>query len=126
MNEGENLLAKGKNKPAMVAFKRAVTELGKALRIKPNSPEIHYALGVSYQRLAKTNQAVKEWEKTLKLQPQHPGALFNMGSIAHKKMHTSEAIYYWCSFLSIAGRNYPSQRQLILKKFRADGLQCPN
>lgn len=60
------------------------------VKAETNSAEAYYYLGVSQDKLGKTNQAKESFAKALELQPQHPATLFALGLIAKREDNQPE------------------------------------
>lgn len=52
-----------------------------ALKIKPNSTEVYYHVGMFYQNSGKTDLAIQTYNELLKMEPKHAYAMYNLGYI---------------------------------------------
>src|SRR5207245_1053825 len=69
----------------------AVAEYREALRLRPNFPEAHFALGNAENDQGKLAEAVEEYRKGLRLRPGDPAAHINLGAALNKQGKPAEA-----------------------------------
>ncbi|MGA1864174.1 MAG: tetratricopeptide repeat protein [bacterium] len=72
LEKGKNLFMEGK-------MKAALEEFNAFARTKPDSPEVHYNLGLTYYELDRYSEAIGEFQKAIRLKPDFAEAHFNMG-----------------------------------------------
>jgi tetratricopeptide (TPR) repeat protein len=56
--------------------------LKKTLALRPDHPEAHYTLGLTYLALGRYDDAVEELQKAIAIDPMHVGAHFNLAKAA--------------------------------------------
>src|SRR5262249_46029218 len=59
----------------------AYAQYFEALRIRPDSPNGHYALGVMYEEEARSAEAMSEYRKALEINPDFVSAHFNLANL---------------------------------------------
>lgn len=55
-------------------YTKAVTHLRRAVKLSPNNPDIHYALGQAYAKRKMSKQAIESFEKALEADPAYENA----------------------------------------------------
>lgn len=60
---------------------RAIATAQEALRLEPELPEAHNAIGVAHLRLGRQELARRSFERTLQLRPGHPQARYSLESL---------------------------------------------
>jgi tetratricopeptide (TPR) repeat protein len=70
----------------------AIDYFYKALRIRPNSPEIYNNLGNALRRLDRIDEAIKSYKKALKLRPNFAEAHYNLAIELGRQGKNDEAI----------------------------------
>jgi Flp pilus assembly protein TadD len=76
--------------------------LNKALKISPNDEELHFLLGVIYDKDGNTKASIEKMKGVLKLNPSHAGALNYIGyTYADKGINLKEAEKFIKKALSI-------------------------
>ena len=63
---------------ALGRFDEAIECLSDALRVNPNLPDAHVALGEIAERAGRRTDAMAHYEKALSLRPHDPGALIGI------------------------------------------------
>ena len=71
---------------------KAIEHFNKALRMRPNSPEVHSNLGNTLRRINRIDEAVMHYEKALKLKPELAEAHYNLAVLLSRQGKTDEAI----------------------------------
>ena len=71
---------------------KAIEHFNKALRMRPNSPEVHSNLGNTLRRINRIDEAVMHYEKALKLKPDLAEAHYNLAVLLSRQGKTDEAI----------------------------------
>ena len=84
----------------------AIVQFKKALRIKPDEPDVYNNLGAALKEMGKISQAIDNWKKALALDPSHPDAHFNMGLVLGQQESHDQAIYHFQKALH-AKPNWP-------------------
>ncbi|MEE9370392.1 MAG: tetratricopeptide repeat protein [Sedimentisphaerales bacterium] len=84
----------------------AVVQFKRALRIKPDEPDVYNNLGAALKEMGKINQAIDNWKKALALDPSHPDAHFNLGLVLGRQESHDQAIYHFQKALQ-AKPNWP-------------------
>jgi len=84
----------------------AVVQFKKALRIKPDEPDVYNNLGAALKEMGKISQATNNWKKALALDPGHPDAHFNLGHTMRQQENYEQAIYHFQKALQ-AKPNWP-------------------
>jgi len=69
------LIFSAKNDPICVSY------FNNAIRVNPEKPEAHYALGYFYQEHGQYEEAMMNYDNMLKVSPQNAAALYNKGYI---------------------------------------------
>ena len=72
-----------------------------ALRIRPDSPNGHYALGVMYDEEARTAEAMAEYRKALAANPDFVSAHFNLANLLGMSGALDEAIAHYRRVLEL-------------------------
>ena len=70
----------------------AIPEYRAALRIKPDSAEAHYNLGVALASQGKMSEAVQEFALARQFNPEHAEAHYNLGALLASQGKTADAI----------------------------------
>lgn len=80
-DEGMKLYIRGTSRLQESNYSEAVSDLTKAIKLRPDIPEAFHNLGYAYERCGETQKAVKAYERALTLKPAYPSALNNLGYI---------------------------------------------
>ncbi|MBW8039918.1 MAG: tetratricopeptide repeat protein [Planctomycetes bacterium] len=75
---------------------KAIDHFYKALRIRPNSPEIYNNLGNAFRRLDRFDDAIECYNNALKLQPGFPQAHYNLAVVLSRQGKSDEAVAEYC------------------------------
>ena len=81
-------------------FSEAETQLGKALIIRPNVPEVINNLGTILAQQGKTVQAIEQFEKAIVLRPNYARARFNLAE-ALENIQVRRAIEEYETYLAL-------------------------
>jgi Flp pilus assembly protein TadD len=75
-------------------FPQAIEKLRKALLLQPSSPDVNFALGISFAQSGQAPQAVKHLRTTLEADPEHAAALSWLASILSStgRLHEAEQV----------------------------------
>jgi tetratricopeptide (TPR) repeat protein len=76
----------------MGQVEKAIDYFYKALRIRPNSPEVHNNLGNALHNLDRTDEAIKHYKKALELRPNFAETHYNLAVALAAQGKTNEAI----------------------------------
>jgi len=79
----------------------SITYLERALKIKPNDPEVHDSLGLALQQKGLTDAAIAHFEEALRIRPNDSVAYFNLGGIRQKKGQLDAALDYYRKALAL-------------------------
>ena len=60
----------------------------------PDEPQLHFELGVEYERLGRNEEAIAAFKKTLELHPQSAETHFNLGCLYEKNRDGRNAIVH--------------------------------
>ncbi|MGA1841086.1 MAG: tetratricopeptide repeat protein [bacterium] len=94
-----NHLEKGKNLFIEGKMKAALEEFNAFAQIEPDSPEVHYNLGLTYYELDKYSEAIGEYQKAIRLKPDLAEAYFNMGVVYDQSGQIKNALQAYNSAL---------------------------
>ena len=78
-DEGTKLYIRGTSKLQEYNYAEAISDLTKAVKLRPDIPEAYHNLGYAFERCGDTKNAVKAYERALNLKPAYPSALNNLG-----------------------------------------------
>jgi Flp pilus assembly protein TadD len=70
----------------------SISNLERALAIKPNDPDVHDSLGLALKQKGQLDAAAAHFEETLKLRPNDSVAFINLGSILEQKGQLDAAV----------------------------------
>jgi len=87
----------------MLESKRAVDArflLERAAKLQPDSPEIHYNLGMAYHNSGNLPRAIEEFQNALKLKPDMADAMLNIASSYQALGQKQEAIGWFKRYLA--------------------------
>jgi tetratricopeptide (TPR) repeat protein len=73
-------------------FDKAIEHFHKALKAKPNSPEVYNNLGNVLHRLNRNVEAIKSYRKSLELRPDFPEAHYNLAIALDREGEIDEAV----------------------------------
>jgi len=73
--------------------------LEKAAALQPESPEIHYNLGMAYHDTGNLPKAIEEFQRALQLKPDMTDAVLNIGSSYQALGQKSEAVGWFQTYL---------------------------
>jgi Flp pilus assembly protein TadD len=76
----------------MGQVEKAIEHFGKALRIRPNSPEVYNNLGNALRKLDRFEDAVMCYQKALEIKAYFPQARYNLAAELSRQGKTDEAI----------------------------------
>jgi Flp pilus assembly protein TadD len=76
----------------MGEVEKAVEHFCNALRIRPDSPEIYYNLGIALRRLDRSDDAIMYYQKALELKAYFPEARYNLAAELTRQGRIDEAI----------------------------------
>ena len=112
-DEGMKLYIRGTSRLQESNYSEAVSDLTKAIKLRPDIPEAFHNLGYAYERCGETQKAVKAYERALTLKPAYPSALNNLGYIlATTETDTLQAIGL-CQRAVQLSPNTPSYRDSL-------------
>lgn len=102
-------------------YDEAITEYIRALRARPNDPDLHYQLAVIYRKKKLFQNAVSELERTLELSPNHFKALLLLGNTYGEDARDHrKAIEYYGRAVELAP-DYPDLRNNLGNAYRFIG-----
>ncbi len=78
-DEGMKLYIRGTSKLQENSYTEAVSDLTKAVKLRPDIPEAFHNLGYAFERCGDIKNAIRAYEKALNLKPAYPSALNNLG-----------------------------------------------
>ena len=78
-DEGMKLYIKGTSRLQENNFTEAVSDLTKAVKLRPDIPEAFHNLGYAFERCGDVKNAIRAYERALTLKPSYPSALNNLG-----------------------------------------------
>jgi Flp pilus assembly protein TadD len=70
----------------------SIPYLERALKIKPNDPDVHDSLGLALKQKGQLDAATAHFEETLKLRPNDSVAFINLGAILEQKGQVDAAV----------------------------------
>lgn len=70
----------------------SISYLERALKIKPNDPDVHDSLGLALRQKGQLDAAAAHFEQTLRLRPNDSVAVINLGSILQQKGQLDAAV----------------------------------
>jgi tetratricopeptide (TPR) repeat protein len=76
-------------------------ELEIAARLNPNYKELHYNLGLAYEKLGRKSEALGEYEKEIALNPEQFSAHKNAGILYHGFDNLKMAVYHFREYLRL-------------------------
>jgi predicted TPR repeat methyltransferase len=81
----------------------SVEAYGRALKLKPNDPNVLTDQGVMYRELGKFDEALANFTKASKVDPKHIQSLYNIGIVwAYDKNNTAKAAAAWKQVIQLA------------------------
>ena len=80
---------------------QAITELRRAIALRPDLAEPHNNLGIALAAVGKMDEAIAAYRTTIALQPNHARAHSNLGNALKTDGETTEAIAYYRKALSL-------------------------
>ncbi|MBX9688896.1 MAG: tetratricopeptide repeat protein [Candidatus Obscuribacterales bacterium] len=86
-------------------YEKAGIDLEKALELQPNSPSVHFALGVLREAQKKNDDAIAEYSSALKYDPQSVRALCARGRLYNGMRKYKEAFADYALASKVDGRN---------------------
>jgi len=93
-------------------FHDAVQYYERALKLRPDSPDVRTDLGTSYWYVGDADRAIAEFQKSLKLRPDHAGTWFNLGIVTWQgKGDPAGAVAAWQELLK-RNPNYPERARV--------------
>lgn len=100
--------------------------LEKAEALEPNSPEIHYNLGMAYHNSGNLPKAIEEFQLALKLKPDMTDAMLNIGSSYQALGQKNEAIAWFHRYLSASPKaeDYKAISDMIASLQKDGGQQA--
>ena len=78
-DEGMKLYIRGTSKLQENNCTEAVSDLTKAVKLRPDIPEAFHNLGYAFERCGDVKNAIRAYERALSLKPAYPSALNNLG-----------------------------------------------
>lgn len=78
-DEGMKLYIRGTSRLQENSFTEAVSDLTKAVKLRPDIPEAFHNLGYAFERCGDIKNAIRAYERALNLKPAYPSALNNLG-----------------------------------------------
>ncbi len=78
-DEGMKLYVRGTGKLQERNFVEAVTDLTRAVKLRPDIPEAFHNLGFAFEKTGDLRNAARAYERALSLKPNYPSALNNLG-----------------------------------------------
>jgi cytochrome c-type biogenesis protein CcmH/NrfG len=94
-------------------YTEAISYYERALKIRPENPDVRTDMGTAYWYLGNADRALEEFSKSLKYQPDHPGTLFNLGVVRWQgKSDSVGAVKAWEELLQ-KNPNYPQKQQVL-------------
>jgi tetratricopeptide (TPR) repeat protein len=99
--------------------------LEKAEALEPNSPEIHYNLGMAYHNSGNLPKAIEEFQRALQLKPDMTDALLNIGSSYQALGKKDEAISWFHRYLNASPKaeDYKAITDMIASLQKDGGQQ---
>ncbi len=97
----------GDNSSAVKVLKEALSQ-GKV------SPQIHFAMGLSYFNMGKFSDAIESFQNSIKLDPDFQRAHFDMGRSLAKLGKIADALNAYRSSLTINSDFYPARYEMAL------------
>jgi Flp pilus assembly protein TadD len=92
-DEGMKLYIRGTSKLQENNISEAISDLTKAVKLRPDIPEAFHNLGYAFERNGDIKNAIRAYEKALNLKPAYPSALNNLGFLlASTESDTLQAI----------------------------------
>jgi Flp pilus assembly protein TadD len=70
----------------------SITYLERALKIKPDDPDVHDSLGLALKQKGQLDEATAHFEETLKLRPNDSVAFINLGNILEQRNQLDAAV----------------------------------
>jgi len=86
-------------------FKEAIAEYRKALKLRPNFPDITTRLGIAFREIGDLEAATKCFIKAQKINPKYLPAFIHLGIIYYMKGFVDMAIREWKKALAIDPEN---------------------
>ncbi|MBQ3644771.1 MAG: tetratricopeptide repeat protein [Candidatus Riflebacteria bacterium] len=78
-DEGMKLYIRGTSRLQENNCTEAVSDLTKAVKLRPDIPEAFHNLGYAFERCGDVKNAIRAYERALNLKPAYPSALNNLG-----------------------------------------------
>jgi Flp pilus assembly protein TadD len=84
-----------------------------ALRLSPDSPEVHCNLGMALFHAGRVTEAVEHFEQALRIEPDYVDAHFDLGLALEKLGRTPEAIEQYQQTLKLRPDSAAARSALI-------------
>ena len=78
-DEGTKLYVRGTGKIQEQNYTEAITDLIRAVKLRPDIAEAFHNLGFAYERTGDLRNAARAYERALQIKPNYPSALNNLG-----------------------------------------------
>ena len=92
-DEGMKLYIRGTSRLQENNYTEAVSDLTKAIKLRPDIPEAFHNLGYAFERCGDVKNAIRAYERALNLKPAYASALNNLGFLlASSETDTLQAI----------------------------------
>ena len=92
---------KGEYSESINQDSEAIEAYRRALKLKPDLQNVHFAIGNLYWKRSNLDEALPELKKELELQPAHPQALYEIGDTLIAQFKEDEAEKYLAPLLEI-------------------------
>jgi len=93
-------------------IEKAVLEIKKALRLKPDFINAHVSLGNAYMKIGLTDMAIPRYKEALRLKPDYGEVYVNLGNAYIKKGMTEQAIDEYKKGISLKPEYVPAHVNL--------------
>ena len=88
-------------------YRRSAAEFGAVLKLNPNNAAAHNQLGLSLDRLGKTEEGIGHLRTATRLRPGHKHAHYNIADMLARRGHVDEAV----DFLGLAEKVAPETEE---------------
>jgi len=75
-------------------YDEAVAILKRLARLEPRDAEVHYVMGLNFEKMCKYEEAVRCYQDTVRLRPGHADACLRLGIVLSQSDFDGEAIPY--------------------------------
>ena len=94
LQSASQLLQKGE-------LSKAESQYQTILKQHPNHPDVHFGLGLIYQKRGNFTEAIKYYQEVIHTKPDHVEALNNLGSLYKKQKKVCQAIQCYQSIIAL-------------------------